>query len=234
MVQKLAVPIVTVDGPGGAGKGSVSQCLAQALNWHLLDSGALYRALAYSYLRHDGQKPYKIDVLLGCCQVLNLSFASGLAGEPPRVFQAAEEIGDIIRTEAMGSVASEIAAIPEVRQALLAWQQAFAQSPGLVADGRDMGTVVFPQALLKVFLTASAPERARRRYNQLKEKGKDVSISGLLQEIEIRDARDVTRAHAPLLAAADAVILDTTHLSIAAVVMEIQRLLAQRLESLRG
>lgn len=229
MPQALAVPIVTLDGPGGAGKGSVSQCLAQALHWHLLDSGALYRALAYAYLRRGGKKPYNINVLLACCQDMNLSFAPGSAGEPPRVFQGAEEIGDIIRTEIMGNTASEIAAIPEVRQALLAWQQAFAQSPGLVADGRDMGTVVFPQALLKVFLTASAPERARRRYNQLKEKGKDVSISGLLQEIEARDARDASRTHAPLVAAPDAVMLDTTHLSIAAVVMEIQRLLTQRL-----
>lgn len=203
--------IVTVDGPSGAGKGTLSSMLADAYQWHFLDSGAIYRVLAVASLHHGIQLD-DVDGLTPLATGLDVKFDITSSGN--RVILEGEDVTDDIRTEEVGSAASQVAAIPLVREALLRRQRAFSQPPGLIADGRDMGTVVFPNAIAKIFLTASAEIRAQRRYEQLKAMGQDVKISRLLADIQARDERDLNRSTAPLVAADDALVLDSTALEI--------------------
>ncbi len=204
-------PVVTVDGPSGAGKGTLSSLLASKLGWHFLDSGAIYRVLAVATLHHDLPCDDE-ESIVPLATGLDVSFET--EGEGTRIILEGEDVTDDIRTEQVGAVASKVAALPRVREALLRRQRAFQHEPGLVADGRDMGTVVFPDAIVKIFLTASAEARAERRYAQLKEKGMDVNIARLLTDIQARDERDSQRAVAPLVPAEDAVIIDSTDLDI--------------------
>ena len=212
-------PVLTIDGPSGAGKGTVSRIAARRLGWHYLDSGALYRAIgvAAGWADLDLDDP---GALVRCTFDTDIGFREGAEGDL-RVLVNGNDATDELRTETAGAAASAIAAIPEVRAALKDRQRVFRQQPGLVADGRDMGTVIFPDAGFKVFLTASADERAERRYKQLKDKGVSVTIDGLLREILARDARDANRAVAPLRPADDAVRIDTTGLSIEDVVARV-------------
>jgi len=210
------VPVVTIDGPSGSGKGTVSRVAAKSLGWALLDSGALYRLVALAGRRAgigfgDG------ETLSGIAQRLDIRFDSSPSGEEV-VWLDGREVTREIRTEQAGNDASKVAAIPAVRAALLDRQRQFAVPPGLVADGRDMGTVVFPDARVKIFLTASAGERAARRYKQLKEKGVAATLAALSKEIAERDERDINRSASPLVASRDAVLLDTTGMSVEAVV----------------
>jgi|TARA_B100000519_G_scaffold195628_1_gene200902 cytidylate kinase len=205
------IPVVTVDGPSGAGKGTLSALIAEKLGWHLLDSGAIYRVLAVAAMHHD----LPIDdesAVVPLASGLDVSFE--IDNEQRRVVLEGEDVTDDIRTEEVGAVASQIASLARVREALLRRQRAFQQAPGLVADGRDMGTVVFPDANVKLFLTASAEARAERRYNQLNDKGLDVNIARLLTDIKARDDRDANRSIAPLVPAEDAVVIDSTDLDI--------------------
>lgn len=206
------VPVITVDGPGGSGKGTLCGLLARRLGWNLLDSGALYRLLAFA-ARNHGVDLTNEEALTVLAAHLDVQFLSAADGNE-RIVLEGEDVSNVIRTEVVGAGASQVAALPAVRDALLERQRAFRESPGLVADGRDMGTVVFPDAPLKIFLTASAEERARRRYLQLKGKGEDVNLPSLLDEIIARDERDTQRAVAPLKPAPDAILLDSTDLSI--------------------
>jgi cytidylate kinase len=212
-------PVITIDGPGGSGKGTICRLLAQNLGWHLLDSGAIYRVLALAAIHHniapedeEALQPLAahLDVQFTCDELCNV-----------KITLEGENVTHTIRTEQVGSVASQIASLPRVREALLRRQRAFRESPGLVADGRDMGTVVFPGAEAKIFLTADARERANRRYLELKQKGHDVNIGDLLSEIQARDERDMNRAVAPLVPAADAYLLDSTNKSIDQVLQEV-------------
>ena len=210
------MPVLTLDGPSGSGKGTVGQLVARKLGWHFLDSGALYRVLAYT-AREQGLADDDVDSLVKLAGTLEIRFEPQ-AGEPPRVIDHDRDIGDALRTEEIGARASLLAPIPAVRVALMQKQRNFRQSPGLVADGRDMGTTVFPDARTKIFLTASTEIRAGRRYKQLKDKGFDVSLARLLEEISERDRRDSERRVSPLRPADDAHVLDTTGLGIKAVV----------------
>jgi len=212
----MAAPVVTIDGPSGSGKGTIARAVASHAGWHLLDSGALYRLTALAGAR-AGLDPQDVQGHARLASTMNVTFGSHSDGTE-RVTLNGEDVTSELRSEATGSGASRVAAWPEVREALLARQRAFAQPPGLVADGRDMGTVVFPDAALKIFLTASAEERALRRYKQLKDKGSDVSLPALSREIAERDSRDSTRAVAPLKPAPDAEVIDSTGLSIGEVV----------------
>jgi cytidylate kinase len=223
--QTRTVPILTIDGPSGSGKGTIARAVAERLGWHLLDSGALYRAVGHVATR-AGLNLNDEAALTRCAETMEIAFRAPRDGGETRVLVNGADATDDLRTETAGAAASAIAAIPAVRKALVARQLAFRQSPGLVADGRDMGTVIFPDAGHKVFLTASAEERAQRRYKQLKEKGLDVTLSSLLHEIEARDARDATRAVSPLKPAADAVLVDTTGIPIPEVVSKVLSLLA--------
>jgi cytidylate kinase len=215
----MSVPIVTIDGPSGSGKGTISRAVARQLGWHLLDSGALYRLAALAGAR-AGLDPQGVAAHAALARSMNVLFRTASDGGE-LVLLDGQDVTQDIRTESAGAGASRVAAWPELRAALLARQQAFAQPPGLVADGRDMGTVVFPHAALKIFLTASAEERARRRYKQLKDKGSGVSLAALSREIAERDLRDSTRAVAPLKPAPDAEVIDSTALPIEAVVAEV-------------
>lgn len=215
-------PVVTVDGPSGTGKGTLCRALAARFGWHQLDSGALYRLVGLAAERRglDLDDEPRVAALAGA---LDVEFA----GE--RVLLDGREVGPELRTEAVGALASRVAALPRVRAALLERQRAFRQPPGLVADGRDMGTVVFPDAGLKIFLTASARARALRRLKQLNEQGLDVNLDELGEEIAARDRRDSERTVAPLRPAPDATVLDTTELGIEAVFERIARLVEERI-----
>ena len=207
------VPVITVDGPSGAGKGTISHMLAHALGWHLLDSGALYRVTGQACLI-EGVSWDDHPAVTEIARHLEVGFSAAANGEILVSYKGAD-VSRAIRTEEGGRGASTVAAIPAVRDALLQRQREFSQSPGLVADGRDMGTVVFPAAPLKFFLTASAQERAERRYKQLIAKGENVSLPRLLEDIEERDARDSSREVSPLIAAEDAIVIDSTTTPIA-------------------
>ncbi|UUO22321.1 (d)CMP kinase [Colwellia sp. M166] len=214
-----SIPVITIDGPSGAGKGTVARIVAEQLGWHLLDSGAIYRVLAVAAQHHHISVDDE-DSLLPVAAHLDVQFQICSEGEG-KVILEGEDVSNAIRTEEIGALASKVAAFPRVREALLRRQRAFKVAPGLVADGRDMGTVVFTQAPVKVFLTASAEERAQRRFNQLNAKGFDVKIGRLLDDIRQRDERDQNRKVAPLVPAEGALIIDSTKLSIDEVVSKI-------------
>ena len=215
-----SVPVIAIDGPSGSGKGTVTRRVAEHLGWRVLDSGALYRLVGHAVTEADGdfKNENKISYI---ANNLEVEFHEG------RVFLDGTEVTNLIRTETAGNNASKVAAMPGVRAALLDWQRDYARPPGLVADGRDMGTTVFPHAGVKIFLTASAAERAQRRYKQLKEKGLPANLAALTAEIEERDARDQQRAASPLVAAADAVEIDSTALTIDEVVDRVLQLAEQ-------
>jgi cytidylate kinase len=207
----MNIPVITIDGPSASGKGTVAERVAAELGFHFLDSGALYRLTALSALKH-GVAFDDEDRVAGLAAMLPATFRDGA------VWLADENVTDAIRAEAVGEGASKVAALPAVRAALLDRQRAYRQAPGLVADGRDMGTVVFADAVAKVFLTASAEARAERRYKQLIEKGNSASLPALVADMQARDARDTARAVAPLKPAPDALLLDTTHMDVASAV----------------
>lgn len=213
-----AAPIITVDGPSGSGKGTLCQLLAEKLQWHILDSGAIYRVLAHAALKH-GVALDDESALAKLASTLDVRFIPESGGL--QVILEGENVSRDIRTEEAGFAASKTAVFPLVREALLQRQRDFRTAPGLIADGRDMGTVVFTDATVKIFLDASAEERAQRRYNQLQDKGFDVSIATLLEEIKKRDHQDRNRLVAPLKAADDALTIDSTSLSIDEVVAEV-------------
>lgn len=206
-----AVHVVTIDGPSGSGKGTIAALLARELGWAFLDSGALYRLTALAALNQgvDFADTAALAVVATTLDVQFLPAEDGLV-----ILLAGERVGDSLRTEEVGAMASRVAALPAVRAALLQRQRDFARHPGLVADGRDMGTVVFPDATVKVFLTASAEERAKRRFEQLHRKGINASFDRLLADIQARDERDSQRTVAPLKPADDAIILDSTQMTI--------------------
>ncbi len=201
------IPVIAIDGPSASGKGTIAQLVAKKLGFHYLDSGALYRLVALQAMRVDADFTNE-TMLTEIATNLDVVFAGG------KIFVTGNDVSDLIREEQCGIRASEIATYPSVRVALIARQRAFRQQPGLVTDGRDMGSVIFPGAMLKIFLTASAEVRAHRRYNQLMEKGISANMASLLQDIQSRDARDSNRSVAPLTPGSDAKILDTTDLSI--------------------
>lgn len=214
-----AVPVLALDGPSGSGKGTIARQVAAALDWHLLDSGALYRLVGLAAQRRD------IDLadeakLAGLAAELSVRFGSDEEGGE-RIWLDGADVTAAVRTEETGSLASTVAALPAVREALLDLQKSFRKTPGLVADGRDMGTQVFPDAAVKVFLTASPEERAKRRYKQLKDKGIGVSLSALSRDIADRDRRDSERAVAPLRPADDAYVLDSSDMTIEDVTLEV-------------
>ena len=209
-------PVIAIDGPSASGKGTVAQRVAERLRFHYLDSGALYRLVAYTAIQSEVDLTDETE-LSGIARDLDVVFTGA------KILLKGEDVADAIRAEVCSNGASKVAAYPQVRASLLDRQRAFRQMPGLVADGRDMGSVVFPDAALKIFLTADAETRAQRRYKQLMEKGIDANISTLLQDIRDRDARDINRSVAPLQQGADAVLLDTTSLNIAQAVDEVMR-----------
>ena len=211
----LTVPVITIDGPSGSGKGTIARGVAESLGYHLLDSGALYRLTAISS-NNKGVELGDAEAVAELARKLNIRFGSDDDGSE-RIWLDDEDVTREVRKESTGAGASTVAAIPSVREALLERQRAFRRPPGLVADGRDMGTHVFPGALLKIFLTASAEERARRRHKQLKDKGMGVTLAALSRDIEDRDRRDSERSVAPLKPAKDARILDSSGKSIKAV-----------------
>ena len=206
------VPVLTIDGPVGSGKGTIARRVAQSLGWNLLDSGALYRLVALA-AASKGIDLGDVAALAALAAGLDVNFGSDDAGDE-RIMLDGEDVTASIRTEECGAGASAVAALQPVRDALLSLQRGFRRPPGLVADGRDMGTVIFTDAPLKIFLTASAEERAQRRYKQLLAKGESVNLAALLEEIRLRDERDMNRAVAPLRPADDAQVLDTTGMSI--------------------
>ncbi len=221
------VPVITIDGPSGAGKGTVAHMLARELGWHLLDSGSLYRVTAFACM-HDGVGLEDENAVAEVARHLDVSFEQAGSGEV-LVYYRDVDASRAIRTEEGGRGASTVGAMPKVREALLQRQRDFARPPGLVADGRDMGTVVFPDAPLKFFLTASAEERAQRRYKQLKDKGENVKLARLLRDIEERDERDSSRSVSPLLPADDAIVIDSTATPIDAVFAKVMADVTARL-----
>jgi len=221
------VPVLTIDGPSGSGKGTVSRAAARALGWALLDSGALYRLVALAG-RPAGVGFADAAGLATIARGLDIRFGSHASGEEI-VWLNDRDVTRDIRTEKAGNDASKVAALPVVRLALLERQRRFAAAPGLVADGRDMGTVVFPDAPVKIFLTASADERAARRHKQLKEKGVAATLAALSREIAERDQRDITRSISPLVASSDAVLLDTTGMPVESVIERVLEIARGRL-----
>lgn len=209
----MTVPVITIDGPTASGKGTVAAAVAQALGWHVLDSGALYRLTALVCLR-ENVDPEDVAAVADVARTLDVSFNDGIR-------LAGEDVSLAIRAEAVGNLASRVAAYAQVREALLQRQRDFRVAPGLVADGRDMGTAVFPDARLKVFLLASAEARAARRHKQLMEKGIPATLSDLLEDLRARDARDTGRAASPLKPASDAKVLDSSELSIEQTVRQV-------------
>ncbi|KTC69277.1 cytidylate kinase [Legionella birminghamensis] len=222
MTSEKKAPVITIDGPSGTGKGTICHMVAKHLNWHVLDSGAIYRVLAYA-VRLKGIAFSDTDAMVNLANQLNVKFE--MDAEEQQVVLDGKNVFEAIRSEQCGQDASVIAVIPEIRAALLERQRAFATAPGLVTDGRDMGTVIFPEAILKIFLFASAEERAKRRYNQLKDAGIDVSLAQVIEELAQRDDRDAKRVHAPLKPAADAVLIDTTGLTIVQVFNNVLKLI---------
>lgn len=210
------IPVIAIDGPSASGKGTVAALVAKELGFHYLDSGAIYRVTALA-AQYAGIALDNEDALAELAGKLDVSFDNG------EIWLAGKKVGEAVRTEESGNAASKIASLPRLRQALLAFQRNFRKAPGLVADGRDMGSVVFPDAALKIFLTASAEVRAERRYKQLMEKGMYANLSRILQDLQQRDARDSARSVAPLQKCADASLLDTDALTIAAAVNEVLR-----------
>jgi cytidylate kinase len=208
------IPVLTIDGPSGSGKGTVAQLIAKQFGWHYLDSGAIYRVLAQAAMKHAISLSDE-EALTELALELDLEFT--FESDQLRVMLEKEDVSTLIRSEEAGNAASKVAALPKVRAALLARQRQFKQLPGLVTDGRDMGTVVFPDADFKVFLTASAEVRADRRHKQLKEKGIESNLSDLISEISERDKRDSERTVAPLIAAEGALVLDSSEMGIKAV-----------------
>ena len=221
------IPVITIDGPSGTGKGTLSILLARRLRWHYLDSGALYRAVAFSIKQ---QQVHFADVktMIALVHQLDIQFAMDEVATKKRVLLNGEDITQAIRDEQISQASSKVAAIPEVRSALIERQRVFRMHPGLVTDGRDMGTVIFPDAPLKIFMTASAKIRAERRYKQLKKKGIDANLAAILAELNVRDKRDRQRATAPLQPASDAVYIDTSELSIEAVYQHLWQWVQQR------
>lgn len=210
------IPVITIDGPSGAGKGTISQLLAEKLKWHFLDSGALYRIFAYWVDKNH----INVDSLTDISSIINgleIEFKYDSMSNKSQIWVNNKMVEDIIRSEACGMLASKLSILQPVRQGLVMLQKRFCQEPGLVADGRDMGTMIFPDANLKLFLDASCDKRAQRRYNQLKEKGIDANLARIHRDLAIRDKQDRERAESPLRPAKDAVIIDTSHLSVAQV-----------------
>ncbi len=229
-MNKITIPVICLDGPSGVGKGTICLAIAKYLGWHILDSGSLYRITALQVFRFSPE--HNVDSIsdLQLIEITNdLSISYGQKNGELVIFHNGENITQLIRSEEIAAIASQIAAIPAVRETLLARQRAFLQQPGLVADGRDMGTVVFPDAVLKIYLTASAEERAKRRYKQLKDKGIDVNLPSLVEELRLRDERDMNRQAAPLKPASDAIIIDTTTLDIKQVTNEVMYWVNQRI-----
>lgn len=216
----MVAPVITIDGPSGSGKGTLCQLLAAELNWHLLDSGALYRIVGLAAERKgidfdDGSALAELAVSL------EVEFNPSVSGEPSAVILNGEDVSAAVRAETTGALASKVAVHDPVRQALKELQRSFLIAPGLVADGRDMGTVIFPAAPLKIYLTASVKERAERRFKQLKNKGESVNLAALLEDIQLRDERDMNRAVAPLKPAADAIVIDSTATAVEEVFVKV-------------
>lgn len=228
-------PVVTVDGPSGAGKGTVSLALANRKGWHFLDSGAIYRVLTLASMHHHISTDDE-DALVPLASGLDVNFETQTDGFSHIILEG-EDVTQSIRAEEVGKSASQIASLPRVREALLRRQRAFRELPGLIADGRDMGTVVFPNADVKVFLTASAEERANRRYNQLlaagmlQEAERDVSIARLLTDIKARDERDSNRSVAPLVPAENAIVIDSTSMNVEQVIEKIEFYINEKLQA---
>lgn len=227
MKQINSIPVITIDGPSGTGKGTVSVLLAHRLGWNYLDSGALYRLLALQALAYDIESD-NVDGLVQLAQRMDVKFMSE-EGRKPTILLEGHDVTEAIRSEYASSMSSKVSAHPPVRAALMALKRSFRQAPGLVTDGRDMGTVVFPEAELKIFMTASVEVRAQRRYEQLIKQGINANLGAVQQEMEARDARDRNRPVAPLKPADDAVIVDTSTLTVEAVLATILDLVRERL-----